>query len=124
MSRSARLLWILLPLLGGCSGLPRHVESRLPPRAAAGVVFVAGGAGGRNEPALALADAAASARLALHVRSFDWSSGRGLTDVTDADHARRQGQALAAEVRRFLAQHPGVRVSLVGYSAGCVVVLA
>jgi hypothetical protein len=90
------------------------------------VVFVASGAGGRQEAALAVAAGADSASLGLHVRSFDWSHGRGrgLADVSDVAHVRRQGQRLAAEVRRCLDERPGRCVSLVGYSAGCAVVLA
>src|SRR5262245_2148952 len=120
MSRSARLLWMLLPLLAGCGSIPTRFESRLPPDVARGVVFVAGGAGGRQDPAAAVADGADDERLGLHVRSFDWSHGlgRGLADVSDVAHVRCQGQLLAAEARRCLAEHPGVSVSLVGYSAG------
>jgi hypothetical protein len=119
------LLW-LLPLVGGCVSLPARFESRLPPGLSRGEVIVAGGAGGRQDPAAAIADAADDACLGLHVRSFDWchGMGRALADVSDADHARRQGRRLAAEVRRCLAERPGNGVSLVGYSAGCAVVLA
>src|SRR4051794_10063525 len=124
--RPAAWLLVLLPLVGGCVGLPQRVESRLPPGAARGVVFVANGAGGRQHAARAVAAEADAARLGLHVRSFDWGHGLGLglADAADVAHARRQGQLLAAEVRRCLGERPGVRVSLVGHSAGCAVVLA
>lgn len=126
MPRSTRLLFLLLPLLGGCASLPSRIESRLPPHAAARVVFVANGAGGRHDATAALVKAADEAGPGLHVRSFDWSHGRGrgLADVSDAAHVRYQGQLLAEEVRRCLCEHPGVSVSLVGYSAGGAVVLA
>jgi hypothetical protein len=124
--RPAAWLLLLLPLVGGCVGLPRRVESRLPPNAARGVVFVAPGAGGGQHAARVVAAEADSACLGLHVRSFDWGHGvgRGLADASDVAHARRQGQLLAAEVRRCLDGRPGVSVSLVGHSAGCAVVLA
>jgi hypothetical protein len=117
---------LLMPLFGGCVGVSQRVESRLPPEAARGVVFVANGAGGQQHAARVVANEADAARLKLHVRSFDWTHGfgRGLADVSDAAHARRQGQCLAAEVRRCLDVRPGVSVSLVGHSAGCAVVLA
>jgi hypothetical protein len=124
--RPAAWLLLLLPLVGGCVGLPRRVESRLPPDVARGVVFVVPGAGGGQKAPRVVAAEADAACLGLHVRSFDWGHGDrlGLADVADVSHAQRQGQLLAAEVRRCLSERPGVSVSLVGHSAGCVVVLA
>src|SRR5262249_20780314 len=62
----------------------------------------------------------------LHVRTFAWGHwrGLGLADAADAAHASRQGAILACEVRRRVAERPSRPVSLVGYSAGCAVVLA
>jgi pimeloyl-ACP methyl ester carboxylesterase len=122
----ARRLWLLLPLLSGCAGMPVHVESRSAPLTARGVVFVVDGAGGRQSAARSLAAAVDQARLPLHVRSFEWTHGRrlALADVVDVAHSRRQGRLLAEEVCRWQAARPGVPVYLVGYSAGCAVALA
>jgi pimeloyl-ACP methyl ester carboxylesterase len=119
-------LVLLLPLLHGCAGLPARVESRAPPEAARGIVLVLDGAGGRQGASRAVARAVDRRRLPLHVRSFGWTHGvgHGLRDVRDADHARRQGGLLAAEVACLRAAFPGVPVSLVAYSAGSGVALA
>src|SRR5262245_44547608 len=124
LSRGLLVLAPLLLLLAGCTALPQRSESRLPPDRAAGVVLVADGAGGRATCGRALAEVAEP--YALHVRSFPWAHwyGPGLADVTDVAHARRQGELLADEVRALIAERPRRPVSLVGYSAGCAVVLA
>ena len=41
-------LWLLLPLLSGCTAVPTRIESQAPPSAARGIVLVAGGAGGHQ----------------------------------------------------------------------------
>lgn len=122
--RLSHLVFLLLPLSAGCVSLPRRGESRLPPERADRVVVVADGAGGRATCCEALCDAAEP--RPMHVRSFAWAHwyGPGLFDVTDAGHATRQGARLADEVREMLARAPSRPVSLVGYSAGCAVVLA
>ena len=119
-------LWLLLPLLTGCAGVPTRIESHSPPRAASGIVIVAGGAGGYQTASRAIAGAVDRLGLPLHVRSFDWTHGRGrwLADLVDVDHSRCQGRRLAEEVCRHRLACPGVPVYLVGYSAGSAVVLA
>jgi pimeloyl-ACP methyl ester carboxylesterase len=119
----------LLPLLAflcGCAGLPRPVESRAPPCAARGIVFVVDGAGGSQNAPSAIAAVTDQLRLPLYVRSFDWThgQGRGLADVIDVDYARCQGRLLAEEVCRYRRAYPGVPIYLVGFSAGSTVALA
>jgi pimeloyl-ACP methyl ester carboxylesterase len=115
----------LILLLAGCAGLPKPVESRAPPCAARGIVFVADGAGSSQVAAHSITAVTDQLRLPLHVRSFDWNHGQGLglADVVDVAYARCQGQLLAEEVSRFRVAYPGVPIYLVGFSAGCTVTL-
>jgi putative polyhydroxyalkanoate system protein len=106
----------------------KRVESRTPPELASGITVVALGAGGRQLPARQIADAVDRAGLPIYVHSFDWTHrtgfAAGLADLRDVEYSRWRGQELAAEVRRYLAAFPGIPVTLVGFSAGCAVVLA
>jgi pimeloyl-ACP methyl ester carboxylesterase len=115
----------LLVLLSGCAGLPKPVESRAPPCAARGVVFVVDGAGSSQIASHSIATVTDELCLPLHVRSFDWTHGRGLglADVVDVDYARCQGQQLADEIRRYRWAYPTVPIYLVGFSAGSTVAL-
>src|SRR5438105_3458059 len=74
--RQTRPLCFLL-LFSGCAGVPTRIESRASPVSARAIVFVVDGAGGyQNAPRsfVALSD---ELGLGLHVRSFDWTHGRG-----------------------------------------------
>ncbi len=126
MPRLARRLWFLLPLLAGCTGVPVRVESRAPPQASRGIVFVVDGAGGHQNAPRAVAAAVDALCLPLHVRSFDWTHGRrrSLADILDVPYSRCQGRRLADEVCAYRTAYPGVPVYLVAYSAGCAVALA
>jgi pimeloyl-ACP methyl ester carboxylesterase len=119
-------LWLLLPLLSGCTAVPARFESHAPPQAAQGFVLVANGAGGFQTAPRAIAAAVDQCRLPLHVCSFDWTHGRGraLADLLDVDHSRCEGRRLAVEVCQLRAARPDIPVFLVGYSAGAAVVLA
>jgi pimeloyl-ACP methyl ester carboxylesterase len=119
-------LWLLLPLLSGCAGVPARVESHASPQAAQGIIFVAGGAGGYQTAPRSVAAAVDHLCLPIHVRSFDWTHGQGRwwADLRDVDYSRCQGRRLAEEVCRHRAAYPDVPVYLVGYSAGSAVVLA
>jgi pimeloyl-ACP methyl ester carboxylesterase len=116
----------LIFLLAGCAGVPQRVESRAPPCAARGLVFVVDGAGSSQIASQSITGVADQLRLPLHVRSFNWTHGKGigLADVVDVPYARCQGQLLAEEVSRYRSAFPGVPIYLVGFSAGCTVTLA
>jgi pimeloyl-ACP methyl ester carboxylesterase len=120
-----RYLWLVLPLVSGCAGVPARVESYAPPVPARGIVIVADGAGGYPTASRSITAAAEQCRLPLFVRTFDWSNGRlrPLADMRDGEHSRCQAEVLACEVNRYRASYPGVPISLVGFSAGSVVVL-
>ena len=115
----------MLPLMSGCASIPKTVVSRSPPRSARGIVFVADGAGGYQGASKSVAAVIDELRLPLHVRSFVWThgKGRGLADVVDQAHARRQGQLLAEEICSHRVSYPGIPIYLVGFSAGSSVVL-
>jgi pimeloyl-ACP methyl ester carboxylesterase len=115
----------LILLLGGCAGLPKPVESRAPPCAARGLVFVVDGAGNSQVASHSITAVTDQLRLPLHVRSFDWTHGQGigLADVVDVAYARCQGQLLAADIARYRSAYPGTPIDLVGFSAGCMVTL-
>jgi pimeloyl-ACP methyl ester carboxylesterase len=121
----ARSLWLVLPLLAGCAGMPGRVECYSPPGPARGIVIVVDGAGGYPTAVRSITAAVEQSRLPLYVRSFEWSLGRlrPLADMRDGEHSRCRGEELAGEVNRYRASYPGVPVSLVGFSAGSVVVL-
>ncbi len=123
--RQARL-WLLVPLLAGCTSVPARIESHASPRAARGIVLVAGGAGGTQSAPRAIAAAVDRLKLPVHVRSFDWTHGNGrwLADLRDVEYSRCQGRRLAELVRCYRAANPDVPIYLVGYSAGGAVVLA
>jgi len=122
----SHFLLFLLAVLSGCAGLPAPVESRAPPSAASGIVFVVDGAGGYQNAPRSIAALADQIHLPLHVRSFDWThgQGRGLADVLDVAYARCQGRLLAEEVCRYRDAYPCVPIYLLGFSAGCTVTLA
>ncbi len=118
--------WLALLLLSGCTSYPSRAPSPVPSGPARGIVLIADGAGANQHATRTITEAVEKNRVPVFVRTFDWSRGRvrGLSDITDVEHSRQQGEALACEVGRYHAAYPGVPVYLVGFSAGCVVVLA
>ena len=116
--------WLLL--LSGCAGVPAPVVSRYPPCAARGLVLVVDGAGGFQNAPRSIAEMIDELRLPLHVRSFDWSHGRGrgLADVMDVGHSRCQAKILAEEISRYRCTYPGLPIYLVAFSAGGAVALS
>jgi alpha-beta hydrolase superfamily lysophospholipase len=122
--RRACLLSALL--LSGCAVIPPRVESHLPPEGARGLVIVVDGAGGYQYAPYSIRQVVDERGLPLHVRSFDWTHGRGrwLCDQVDTAHARREGLRLAEEVASLRQHYPGRPVFLVSYSAGSAVLLA
>ena len=126
MLHPVRLLWLLLPLLSGCTGVPVRVESHAPPCEARAIVIVVDGAGSTQSASRCFASAVDELRLPLYVRSYDWTHGFGfgLADVVDRSYSRCQGQHLAEEIVQYQKLHPGVPIYVVAYSAGSAVALA
>jgi pimeloyl-ACP methyl ester carboxylesterase len=124
--RRTFLCWLLLALLPGCVGMPARIESRASPCTARGIVIVVDGAGGYQTAPRAIAETADSLGLPLHVRSFDWTHGRGRTvaDVVDTEYICCQGARLAEEIEATRQSAPGVPITIVGFSAGGAVALA
>ncbi len=116
--------WLLL-LLSGCAGMPAPVVSRASPCAARGIVLVVDGAGGYQNAPRSIAEMTDALHLPLHVRSFDWTHGRGrgVADVVDLGYSRCQAALLAEEISRYRGTFPGMPIYLVGFSAGCAVAL-
>lgn len=111
---------------GGCLGAGRPAADApfLPnPRA---VVVSVDGAGGFEATSSALREAIAAEGVPVRVEAFRWSHGYGrvVADQVDCGHIQCAGQELAASLRSFRANCPGVPVYLVGHSAGCAVALA
>lgn len=123
--RLASRLGLLLPLVVGCAASRPRVACCIP-QPARGVVYVVDGAGAHDSAPRKLETSVLAMGLPLDVRPFPWSHGLGLglADVLDVAHTRREGGRLAAEVVRCQRERPDLPVSLVGYSAGCAVVLA
>jgi pimeloyl-ACP methyl ester carboxylesterase len=124
--RRALHCWLLVALLPGCVGMPARIESRASPCTARAVVIVVDGAGGYQTAPRAIADAVDALGLPVHVRSFDWTHGRGRTiaDVVDTEYICCQGGRLAEEIEANRQAVPGVPVYVVGFSAGSAVALA
>lgn len=105
--------------------MPPPVASYSSPLPARGIVLVADGAGGRPEAARAALDAARETGTPIYVSSFDWTHGvrRGVTDMTDVDHAREQGRRFAQHICQYRALNPGTPIYVLSYSAGTHVAL-
>jgi pimeloyl-ACP methyl ester carboxylesterase len=90
------------------------------------LVVVADGAGDFRATSNALRQAVASSGEPLTVETFAWSHGylRILADQLDRAHARREGSRLAELVCAYRQAYPETPISLVGHSAGSVVILA
>ena len=90
------------------------------------LVWVVDGAGDLKGCSNALSQANVLAGGTIELSVFPWSHGyrRLLLDQTDWDHAKAQGERLAAAIRSRKEREPGRRVALVGHSAGCAVALA
>ena len=118
---------VLALLSAGCATSRQGaVCTRLLPASQRGVVFSADGAGGFEATSAALQETVAQVGLPLLVEPVDWSHGFGrvLADQMDLDHARCEGQRLAARIIALRVQRPDHDVYLVGHSAGCTVVLS
>jgi pimeloyl-ACP methyl ester carboxylesterase len=89
-------------------------------------VFVANGSGDFRTVSRNLCEAVAEAAAPLQIETFVWSRGYGRYVLDHTDHANHlaQGRRLAAQVAAYRQACPGLRVYLVGHSAGCAVVLA
>jgi pimeloyl-ACP methyl ester carboxylesterase len=117
---------LLLVIAAGCGVLRDPVEPTPLASAPEDVVFVADGAGDFRMASKALRCAVAETETPLQVVTFVWSHGycRSLADQCDHAYAEAQGRRLAERVAEWHALHPPCRVSLVGHSAGCAVILA
>jgi pimeloyl-ACP methyl ester carboxylesterase len=120
----------LVPLLAGCCTTcprpdPYRAASPPAPNASA-VVFVADGSGDARTISPSLARLAAAAGVPLQVEAVAWSLGyrRVVADHVNHDNHLAQGRLLAGRVAAYRQACPGRKVYLVGYSAGCDVVLA
>jgi pimeloyl-ACP methyl ester carboxylesterase len=84
------------------------------------------GAGGFQATTSALSDSVTEAGIPLRVELVEWTHGYGrvLADQTDFEHARCQGQRLAALVAERIRASPEQPVYIVGHSAGSAVALA
>jgi pimeloyl-ACP methyl ester carboxylesterase len=93
---------------------------------AQGVVIVCDGSGDFRTLSTGMARAVAEARLPLYVETFVWSHGLGRYVIDHADHRNHlaMGRLLAERVLAWRRTYPGLKVYLVGHSAGSAVVLA
>lgn len=116
-------------LAGCCTAGPRHslrVAARAPGPGPKAVAFVANGSGDFRTVSANLSCVAAGEAAPLEVVTVLWSHGLGRYVIDHTDHRNQvaRGAQLAAEVAAYRRAHPERRVSLVGHSAGCAVVLA
>ena len=90
------------------------------------LVWVLDGAGDLKGCSNALAAASAAVGHPVEFEVFPWSHGyrRLLMDQIGMNHAREQGNRLAAAILDRKAREPDRRVVVVGHSAGCAVALA
>jgi pimeloyl-ACP methyl ester carboxylesterase len=89
------------------------------------VVFVADGAGDFQQASYHLKQLILRDHLPLNAVTFEWSHGylHTLADQTHYRWARMQGHRLAETLLAYHAEHPGMRIYLMGHSAGAAVVL-
>ncbi len=125
------LFFACLPaLVTGCSIAATQYNAQHPPVPATvpptAVVFVANGAGDFRTVTAKLSEVVAEKCVPLQVETIAWSHGAGRFVIDQVDHANHlsEGRRLACQVAAFHKAHPGRKVYLVGYSAGCAVVLA
>ncbi len=118
-----------LMILGTCAGLAgcSQVAPDREARMARGYVYYVDGAGGGG----ALMNWAGGVRQGLVDAGYDgagemfrWETGLGvLADQTAGEpYKRKKAAELAAEIREYAAAHPGAPVTLMGLSAGTVIV--
>lgn len=90
------------------------------------LVWVADGAGDLKGCSSALSHANELSGSPFELSVFPWSHGhrRLLLDQTDWEHAKVQGERLAAAILARKEREPKRRVVLVAHSAGCAVALA
>ncbi len=130
MNRLGSAAPLVVLLCSGCVAMPSRagvpVTSARVGAPARDVVLVADGAGGFKMASQTLRQTASADGLPLRIEAFDWTHGhwRVLADQIDRAHAVKEGGELARQVCALEQACPGVRVSLVGHSAGCAVVLA
>jgi pimeloyl-ACP methyl ester carboxylesterase len=120
----------LLPFLAGChtaGPCPEVYRAAFVPAAnAAGVVFVANGAGDSRAVSTNLGQVAAESGTPLQVEAVIWSLGyrRNIADHINHENHLAHGRLLAAQVAAYRRAFPCRKVFLVGYSSGCAVILA
>jgi pimeloyl-ACP methyl ester carboxylesterase len=120
----------LLVMVAGCAMAAKRYNAQhpplpptVPPRA---VVFVANGAGDFRTITASLSEVVAERRVPLPVETVTWSRGSGRYVADQIDHANHlaEGRRLACQVADYRQACPDRKVYLIGYSAGCAVILA
>jgi pimeloyl-ACP methyl ester carboxylesterase len=119
---------LILLLAGCCTACPRPDPYRTaspPAPNASAVVFVADGSGDARTISTHLSQLAAAAGVPLQVEEVVWSLGYRRVVADHVSHANHlaQGRLLAGRVAAYRQACPSRKVYLVGYSAGCDVVL-
>lgn len=116
----------LLSLLACAVSATVAAAQTAPACPASGVVLVANGAGDLRHLTKGMTRAVSEARAPLAVETVLWShgSGRYFVDLTDPCRHREAGLLLAGHVANYRRYYPHLRISLVGHSAGCAIILA
>ena len=110
---------------GGCGGRQVISTASPAPPGANHLVYVADGAGNIQNCSRNLRLAAAEECRPLHLITFDWNHGkrRYFQDHLDYDNIQAKGCQLATILEAQHRIHPQTPIFLVGYSAGCGVIL-
>jgi pimeloyl-ACP methyl ester carboxylesterase len=119
------VLVLLLAGSAGCATAPHRACTPAVVGGGRGVIFVADGAGGFGATSDTFRKAVDEQMLPLQVVTVDWShgSGRIVADQVDWCHSVIEGRRLAGQVGMLRQQWPGGEIYLVGFSAGCGVIL-
>jgi pimeloyl-ACP methyl ester carboxylesterase len=116
--------WGQVPYPPGPPGPPGHGGPSPRPGIAPGIVFTIPGADGSQRVVGSMESALEKAQLPLRAKGLEWSSGDFMEDICNEQLHQRSGWRLAQQIMACRQMNPGLKVYLVGHSAGCSVALA
>jgi pimeloyl-ACP methyl ester carboxylesterase len=110
----------------GCGTLRPDVQRPMTVSNQRGIIFAVDGAGGFHAMSAAVRQSVVEEGIPLGVEPVYWTHGTGrvLIDQIDYEHARQEGQRLAAQMAAYRQACPRSALHVVAHSAGCAVALA